>query len=69
MPNQPKYPNWTYRADPEIVRKARRKAKLQGTTLSEIIRIRLEQYVYEDEWPFDGSAPEGPSDDTESDEG
>lgn len=60
MPNQPKWPHVTFRADPELVGRARRKATRQGTNLSEVMRIRLEQYVYEDEWPFDGSAPEEP---------
>jgi antitoxin component of RelBE/YafQ-DinJ toxin-antitoxin module len=68
MPNQPKTPNFTFRLDPELVRKARRKAKLQGTNLAEVMRIRLEQYVYEDEWPFDGSEPVEPDDDAEADE-
>lgn len=51
MPNQPKNPHVTFRADPELARKARRKARLQGTNLSEVMRIKLEEYVYEDEWP------------------
>lgn len=57
MPNQPKRPHVTFRADQELIAKARRKAKRQDTNLSEVMRIRLEQYVYEDEWPF-GDADE-----------
>lgn len=51
MPNQPKTPMFSFRADADLVRKGRRKAKLEGTTLSEVMRIRLEAYVYDEPWP------------------
>lgn len=49
MPNQPKTPNRTFRIDPEILRLADAKAKAHGTNLSEVVRLKLVEYIYEDE--------------------
>ena len=51
MPNQPKTPMFSFRATQDLQDKARRKAKMEGTTLSEVMRIRLEAYVYDEPWP------------------
>lgn len=49
MPNQPKTPQWTYRAPRDIQMKARAKAKREGTNLVAKINEWLEQYAAEDD--------------------
>lgn len=52
MPNQPKRPHVTFRADAEKIARAREKAKRQGTNLSDVMRLKLDEYLYGDDWPF-----------------
>jgi hypothetical protein len=49
MPNQPRTPNWTYRAPADVQMKARAKAKREGTDLTKKINEWLLDYIYEDD--------------------
>ncbi|GAA5198773.1 hypothetical protein [Microbacterium jejuense] len=57
MPNQPKTPQWTYRAPLETQMKARARAKREGTNLVAKINEWLEEYAADDSDQDPAGAP------------
>lgn len=53
MPNQPKTPQWTYRAPRKTQMKARAKAQREGTNMVAKINEWLEEYVEGEDDPED----------------
>lgn len=49
MPNQPKTPVRSFRISDEIYLPAKAKADAEGTTLSDVVRDALVEYVGDDE--------------------
>lgn len=50
VPNQPKTPNRTFRIPDAIFDPAREKARREGTTLSEVVKAALLDYVADPDW-------------------
>ena len=49
MPNQPKTPVRSFRIPDEIYQPAREKAKAEGTSLTDVVKDALIEYVGDDE--------------------